>query len=285
MPYIEHALGRTWYTVRGSRAKNIPLIALHGGPGSGHSSMLPYLDLSHSRQVILYDQLGCGRSGLTDKKRWTVATFVRELDLLLKAWGITEFHLLGTSWGGTLALEYHLRKHPGGLKTLTLQSPMVSALDWQRDANKLLKALPDKTRKVIRYCHEIGATDSRVYAQAMFEFYSRHVLRNKLELRKKNPRSKGGQQIYEHMWGPSEFQVTGTLKNFDRTRELSSVNVPTLFVCGEYDESTPRSARKYQSRIKNARLEVVKNASHVIAKERPAVLKRIVGRFLEQNDG
>ncbi len=96
MPYVKHPLGQTWYAKRGSRAKNIPLIALHGGPGSGHSGMKPYLDLSHSRQVFIYDQIGCGRSSVTDKKKWTVATFVKELDFLLKTWGITKFHLLGT---------------------------------------------------------------------------------------------------------------------------------------------------------------------------------------------
>ena len=284
MPYITHPLGQTWYSKRGSRSKNIPLIALHGGPGSGHSGMTPYLDLSHSRQVLIYDQIGCGRSSVTDKSRWTVTTFVRELDFLLKAWDITEFHLLGTSWGGTLALEYYLKRRHPGLTTLTLQSPMVSALDWQRDANRLLKALPAPTRKVIRYCHEIKATDSRVYQEAMAEFYSRHVLRNKTELKKKRPRSEGGQKIYQHMWGPSEFQVTGTLKTFDRTKRLSDVDVPTLFVCGEYDESTPRSARKYQTKIKGARLEVIKNASQVITREKPATLNRIVGKFLSEHD-
>ena len=284
MPYVEHPLGLTWYTKRGSRAKNIPVVVLHGGPGSGHAGMKSYLALAQSRQVYLYDQLGCGRSGVTDKAKWTVTTFVDELALLLKAWDIDRFHLLGTSWGGTLALEYYLRSRDPRLLSLTLQSPMVSSPDWQRDSNRLVRALPEKTRKVIRYCHEIGATDSQVYRDAMFEFYSRHVLRNKKELRKKSPRSENGQNIYNYMWGPSEFQVTGTLKNFDRTKDLAKVGVPTLFVCGEYDESTPQTLRKYQAKVKGARLEVIKNASHAIGKEKPAELNRIVSRFLHQHD-
>lgn len=284
MPYIQHFLGNTWYTKRGRRSARAPLVTLHGGPGSGHASMKPYSSLSDSRQVYLYDQLGCGNSAPTAKKRWTVKTFVTELDHLLEAWGIQSFHLLGTSWGGTLALEYHLVRRPPGLLSLTLQSPMVRALDWQRDATRLLKALPAATRKVIRYCHEIGATDSKVYKDAMFEFYSRHVLRDKKALRAQPPRSEGGQNIYQHMWGPSEFQVSGTLKDYDRTAALPSVSVPTLFVCGEFDEATPRTTARYAAKVPGAELEVISNASHIITKEKPATLNRIVGRFLEQHD-
>ena len=249
MPYIEHPLGKTWYIKRGVRKRNIPLIALHGGPGSAHHAMQAYLKLSHSRQVFLYDQIGCGRSSLSGKKHWTIATFVRELDYLLKAWDITRYHLLGASWGATLALEHCLRKHRPGLVSLTLQSPLIKTADWQRDANRLLRALPARARKIIRYCHEIGATDSQVYKDAMLIFYARHVLRNKTELRKNPPKNDNGNKIYQYMWGPSEFQATGTLRNLDRAKDLHKLRIPTLFVCGEHDEATPRTQRKYLAQV------------------------------------
>ena len=284
MPYVEHPLGRTWYTKSGFRGKQIPLIALHGGPGSTHRGMLAYLNLSHSREVFIYDQLGCGRSGVTEKKKWTVAAFVRELDHLLKAWNVNQYHLLGTSWGGTLALEHYFSKPRAGLVSLVLQSPLVSAGDWQRDANRLVRGLPEKTRKVIRYCHEIDATDSQVYKDAVMTFNLRHVLRNKTELKKKQPKNVNGEKIYQYMWGPSEFQATGTLKHFDRVKELGKIQIPTLFICGEYDESTPQTLRRYKAKIKHARLEIIPNASHMISKEKPAAVNRVVGRFLAQND-
>ena len=284
MPYIERPLGKTWYTQRGARQKNIPLIALHGGPGSAHYAMKAYLTLAHSRPVFIYDQLGCGRSGVTSPKKWNIATFVRELDFLLTAWNITRYHLLSASWGGTLALEHSLRRHRPGLVSLILQSALVSAVDWQRDANRLVRALPAKTQKVIRYCHEIEATDSQVYKDAVMTFNTRHVLRNKTELKKKRPKNDNGAKIYQHMWGHSEFQATGTLKHLDRAKDLPKIRVPTLFVCGEHDEATPRTQRRYHAQVKDARLEVIPNASHLITKEKPATLNRIVGRFLAQND-
>jgi len=56
----------TWYALYGHLSANtVPLICLHGGPGMGHNYLKPLAHLStgpHARPVILYDQLGCGRS-------------------------------------------------------------------------------------------------------------------------------------------------------------------------------------------------------------------------------
>ena len=92
-------------------------------------------------------------------------------------------------------------------------------------------------------------------------YYARHVCRNarraKLAARVKNP---NGNQVYEYMWGASEFSATGTLKDYDRTRDLNKVQAPTLLVCGQYDEATPKTARRYARMIPDARFVEIKNA-------------------------
>lgn len=281
MPYIEHQYGRTWYQKRGSAGSTgLPIVCLHGGPG-GHSRFMTGLfELSNERQVFIYDQVGGGRSSVTGKRQWTVATFVRELETLRKAWGLDRFHLFGASWGTTLALEYYL-KHGKHVESLLFQSPMFSARDWQADANQLIRKLPAKERKVIDYCHEIGATDASVYQDAMKLYYARHVCRNarraKLAARVKNP---NGSQVYEYMWGASEFSATGTLKDYDRTRDLNKVQAPTLLVCGQYDEATPKTARRYARMIPDARFVEIKNASHAILAEKPGQLIKTLRSFL-----
>lgn len=40
--------------------------------------------------------------------------------------------------------------------------------------------------------------------------------------------------VYSTMWGPSEFCVTGNLKNWNRDSELSGLNIPCLFMTGKY---------------------------------------------------
>ena len=41
-------------------------------------------------------------------------------------------------------------------------------------------------------------------------------------------RAKFGKQVYETMWGPNEFTVTGTLKDWDVIDRLGEIEVPTL---------------------------------------------------------
>src|SRR2546429_7828152 len=59
--FLERPIGRTWYRVSGKPGRT-PLVALHGGPGSTHNYFAPLERLAGERPVVLYDQLGCGRS-------------------------------------------------------------------------------------------------------------------------------------------------------------------------------------------------------------------------------
>lgn len=285
MPYIQHALGKTYYQKHGSsKAKGLPLVCLHGGPGGQSSRMTPLFDLADERQVFLYDQIGGGKSSATDKRHWTIPTFVKELATLTDAWGLEEFHLFGASWGTTLALEFIL-KHARRVRSVTFQSPMFCTADWERDANRLIKQLPERDRKVIRYCHEIGATDSKVYEQAMETYYARHVCRNKAGLKRmmasNNP---NGGKVYAHMWGPSEFQATGSLKNYDRVAQLGKVRQPALVICGEYDEAQPATGQRYSKKLPSGEFKSIRGASHAILTEKPKALISTLRTHLRQHD-
>jgi pimeloyl-ACP methyl ester carboxylesterase len=89
-----------------------PLIALHGGPGVGSDYLFVYANMItvlYVIPVILYDQLGTGRSThlpekLGDASFWTTQLFLDELDNLLIHFKINnDYDLLGHSWGGMLA--------------------------------------------------------------------------------------------------------------------------------------------------------------------------------------
>lgn len=282
MAFIKHKFGKTHYTKKGT-GKKTPIIWLHGGPGGTHSPESNVFKLANGRKVYCYTQIGSGQSSPTKKKYWNIKTFVEELDLLVKAWGLKEFHLMGGSWGTTLALEYYLRKKGKGVKSLVFQSPMFSAKDWHNDAKKLIRGMSKKDQKIIRYCHEIEATDSKVYKQAMMNFYLKHVLQNKKKLlaafSKPNP---NGNKIYEYMWGASEFEPTGTLKTYTRVNDLKKIKIPTLIVCGEHDEATPATGIKYANKISHCSFARIKGASHAIWVEKPAILKKVINDFLKE---
>ena len=89
--------GETWYRIVGDLEPDggpAPLVILHGGPGAAHDYCEPIADLiaATGRACVLYDQLGCGKSGIADKphdkEMWTVELFVEEVDAVREALGL-----------------------------------------------------------------------------------------------------------------------------------------------------------------------------------------------------
>ena len=104
MPYLGY---QTYYRIVGeSRDGKNPLVLLHGGPGSTHN----YFELldalaEEGRALIMYDQLGCGRSATgSHPELWNMETWKGELEALRQYLGLDRIHLLGQSFGGMLAL-------------------------------------------------------------------------------------------------------------------------------------------------------------------------------------
>ena len=131
-----------------------PLLCLHGGPGSSSAYHERLEGLADGRQVVRYDQLGCGHSDRPDDDSlWTLELFVSEVQAVRDALGLDRVHLLGTSWGGMLAQEYALTQ-PEGLESLVLSSTLASAALWVAETARLRAELgPDPTEEQFNASH------------------------------------------------------------------------------------------------------------------------------------
>src|SRR5690606_18398895 len=128
--------GKVWYQIHNRHLEETPVILLHGGPGSSHWSMQGLDVLAEERPVIFYDQLGCGKSDRpTNTSLWNMDRFVEELHQLKEALQLKDFHILGHSWGTTLAAAYYLT-YPEGVKRIIFSSPCLSAPIWARDQER-----------------------------------------------------------------------------------------------------------------------------------------------------
>lgn len=274
--------GRVWYHRVGS-GNRTPIVLLHGGPGSCSYYMKPLLALAQDRPVIIYDQLGCGKSDRpTDTTLFTVDRYVRELQTLRDSLGLTEIHLLGHSWGGMLA-EAYMGTHPSGVRSVIFSSPVVTTDQWVHDADSMIKELPDSVQRAIAKHEADHTTDSPEYRAAMNAYYALHLMR-KPPLDKADDDSSNAafsKQIYEYMWGPSEFTSTGTLKHFDATKWLKSVSVPTLFLAGQFGEEVPASIERFSKLVPGSQFVMIPGSGHVTHNDNlPAVLAT-VRRFLD----
>jgi proline-specific peptidase len=276
--------GNVWFRITGD-GPGIPLLLLHGGPGGMSSEKDPLRQLGSERPVIQYDQLGCGKSGHpTDTELWTVERYVEELEHVVEALELEEFHLLGHSWGTMLAASYLVDKKPKGVKSVIFSGPALSAPRWEADQRSCLEEFPVEVQDIIEKNERLKTTDTEEYQQAMMAYYSKHMCRldpwpkeMKEELEKLNS------QIYNFMWGASEFTVTGTLKDFDVTGRLSEIHVPALFTCGRHDEATPESTEYYASLVPGAEFQVFENCSHMPGYEAPEIYRHKIREFINRH--
>jgi proline-specific peptidase len=282
--YIEVEGGRVWYRSVGEGG--VPLLCLHGGPGFTHYYLEALEALADRRQVIFYDQLGCGRADRpTDDGLWTVDRFVQELADVRAALGLERLHLFGSSWGGMLAMQYTLDRRPE-LASLILCGSPASMTRWASDCAELLAAEPAEVRQTIAQHEEDGFTACPEYQAAILGFYRKHVCRmNPWPGGLERSFAEAGYQVYNYMNGPSEFTVTGTLKTWDVMDRLPEIAVPTLLVGGQYDECTPGHLEAMHSRIQGSQLAIISDASHLCFAEQPVVFNDLANRFMAANEG
>ena len=283
--YVDVTGGRIWYEIYNKDASGTPVIVLHGGPGSSSYSLKGLKELGAERPVILYDQLGCGKSDRpTDTSLWKIERFVEELAQIREALKLDEVHILGHSWGTTLAAAYCLTK-PVGVKSVVFSSPCLSAPLWEQDQKRNIAKLPSDVQETIKLCEEVGTTDSEEFKSAIKEFNKEFVCRIQLDPEwikagssYKNP------EVYEIMWGPSEFTVKGNLKTFDVTPQLKEITCPTLFTCGRFDEATPESTEYYSRLTPGSHFHVFENSAHMPYMEEPEEYLKVIGTFLRSTD-
>lgn len=277
--YINVDGGKIWYRVVGKGNKT-PLLLLHGGPGMPSYYLKPLGELGSDRKIIFFDQLGCGKSDrIADTTLMTVDHYVEEVNKVVQYFGLKEYYLYGQSWGTMLGTEFYL-KHPQGIKAIILSSPAISIPRWLKDADSLISLLPDSTQKAIRNNEKTKNYSAPEYKRGVQLFYENFVAR-------KLPWSADldscmtqiGKQ-YDYMNGPSEFTIVGPLKTFDRTDRLHEINVPTLFITGEFDEACPPTVKYYQSLVRGAKMEIIPKAGHFTMQDSPEVHNKVLSDFL-----
>jgi len=281
--YVDYLGYRTWYRVVGDLdAPAAPLLALHGGPGSTHHYFGPLEWLAEERPVVLYDQLGCGSSDRPQDLEWSIAVFRDEVDAVRLQLGLERIHLLGTSWGGMLALE-HVLSGAEGIVSLILSSTLASIEEWASEQLVLKSALPADVVEMLDRHERSETYDDPEYEQAMKVYFDRHFYRGpepraELELMDAGR----GRDVYLAMQGPNEWTPTGALRGWDVRDRLGEIDVPTLVIRGRYDMCTDPIAKSLVNGIPDAREVVLEESSHTPLLEQTDRYLASIGAFMRQ---
>ncbi|EIJ35616.1 prolyl aminopeptidase [Thiothrix nivea] len=113
--------------------EGLPVVFLHGGPGSGCEPWHRQFFDPNRYRIILFDQRGCGRSRPhASLERNTTWDLVADMELIRTQLGIDQWVLFGGSWGSTLALAY-AEAHPERVLGMILRGIFLCRqqdIDW-----------------------------------------------------------------------------------------------------------------------------------------------------------
>ncbi len=257
----------TYYRIVGEKTDLAPLLLIHGGPGSTHNyfEVLDSLAETSHRQIISYDQIGCGESYVEGyKELWSLRTWTAELIALRQWLHLDRVHLLGQSWGGMLIMAYLIDCKPEGVESVILSSTLSSSVLWSHEQQRLIAFMPVDEQEAIAEAVRTGNFEAPAYLKANEHYTALHadeITADSPECLRRKKRF--GLESYIEAWGPNEYTPTGTLKDFDYTARLHEIAQPTLVISGTNDECTPLIAKTMYDAIPHARWELLDGARHM----------------------
>jgi proline-specific peptidase len=276
--------GNVWFKRVGDGTGH-PLLVIHGGPGLPHNYLSSLARLADEREVIFWDQLGCGNSECpSDAELWTMERSVAEMDAVVKGLGLNHFHIFGNSWGGMLAQQYALDV-ASGTASLTISNSIASIPEFSNMVARLKSELDPATQSAIERHEAAGTTYSAEYQAAIRTWNETYLCRVRPWPRELEDAFRTmGTEIFETMFGPSDFHIVGTIRNWAVFDRLAEIALPTLVLAGRFDECVPEHMREMHQRIVGSRFELFESSAHMPFIEEPEKFDRVMREFLRLHD-
>jgi 3-oxoadipate enol-lactonase len=213
----------------------------------------------HGFRVIRYDPRGWGGS---DESTDAYAEH-DDLAALLDALRVPQAHVVGMSWGGSVALDLALA-HPGRVRRLVLVGPAVGGYPWSADFAARNTAWAReandsaRTQSLLDDAHFIpgvkGDTALARTARALLMANAKTFRLSGANVRRLDPPAHG---------------------------RLEEIRVPTLVVTPERDHPDLIAIGKLlDRRVPDSREVVLPGSGHMANLERPTELARVIAEFL-----
>lgn len=239
-----------------------PLVLLHGAVCDGRVWRVQLESFADEFTVVAWDAPGCGGSA-DPPPVFRMNDFADALSGLLDVLDVGPAHVLGHSWGSTLALKLYLRR-PSAVRSLVLVGAYAG---W---AGSLP---PGEVEQRLRFALHVADLGPDAFEPSSM----RGLFSNAMPPER-------AQELTTIM---RETRPAGTrtmalaLADTDLREALPSVTVPTLVLCGEADERSPLSVgRELHSAIPGSHLAVLPGLGHVCYLESAAAFDAELRGFL-----
>ncbi|MCL4519873.1 MAG: proline iminopeptidase-family hydrolase [Thaumarchaeota archaeon] len=277
---------RIFYTSVGEPVRGT-LLGLHGGPGATLDYLKALEDLTnHGYRVVLYNQLGSDKSEVpVDDTYYTVEHYVREVEGVRKELNLGRLHLLGHSWGGMLAIAYAL-EYQQNLESLIISSGLASVPLTALETERLVSLMPLEAQAILRKYSRQGDFDNPQYLETYQKYVrSMHSFRGaKMPRELEYTLSHINKKVFRFMEGPDDLNMTGTLKDWDVTNRLWTLNIPCLITVGRYDSVTPKVAESIHQHVRGSTMVTFDNSAHFAMWEERELFINTLREFLASTE-
>jgi pimeloyl-ACP methyl ester carboxylesterase len=268
MPYAVTNGIRTHYEEdAGPGGAGEPLVLLHGFTGSVAQWTVARPLLASEHRVLCYDLRGHGRTGAPeDMAAYSIDAYAADLLDLLNHLGIERAHILGSSFGGMVALEFALQ-HPERVRTLILSD--TSAGPRCVELSEPIAAREDGIDRALRYAAEHGLS-----ALVERELATRPELRADPH-RREHFHARWQRMTLHGFLGAGHARATRP----DHHDDLNRLQMPVLIIAGDRDELVP-AAEYLHAHIPRSALRLIAGAGHPAVADQPHGFVAVVRGFL-----
>jgi pimeloyl-ACP methyl ester carboxylesterase len=241
--------------------EGLPLVLLHGVTGHAWLWWEVAARLTTSRRVLALDLRGCGESQWSSSGAYATNDHVADLEVFVGALGVDEVDLMGSSWGGLVAVQY-AAEHPGGVGRLVVVDVEPS--------------FEQSETEVAPRSASFAAHDEIVSAEAgrnpnasieMIELIAATGYRPAAD----------GRLVPKH---DPFFLERWPFRSDDHWDRLAKITAPTLLAHAEDSFVRGEVMAEMTARIDGARLVEVPNSGHVIPVDNPSELVAAIEPFL-----
>lgn len=231
-----------------------PLLNISGSGNDLRRSPASVLPLNQVFQTLWYDQRGLGQSSKPDGA-YSMADYADDAAALASALGWDSCHVLGTSFGGMVALNLALR-HPALVDRLVLCCTSAGGVSPSYPLHELATMAPSEA-----FATRMSITDTRWDPDAdepipdLGRMYERIAERPELD-----PEQLAG--LGRQMMARAGHDVVA---------DLSSIACPTLVCAGRFDAIAPvENSELIAGGLPTARLQVFDGGHYFMVQDRTA---------------
>ncbi len=258
-----------YYDVKGDESARETVTLLNGVMASANSwgaYVQPFIDAGY--RVLLHDfrgQLGSDKPN----DSYSFAMHIEDFRQLIDFLEIERLHLVGTSYGGEIALRAAIDM-PVRISSLTI-------IDSVSETDALLEGYIESW---IILADRASRGDAELFYWGVIpSLYSRQFLSKEREAIASRAKQIG-KLPPEYFRAQVELYRT-FLRDVTMTTELSAIRCPALVVCGEEDIlKPPRFSRIIADAIPDSRFALLPGCGHVAVFEAPELLSSMILGFI-----